>query len=123
MSSFLGVPLRVRDEVFGNLYLTEAASGSFTAEDEELVVALAATAGIAIENARLFEEVQARVRDLTDSLEQQKATSEILRVISQSPTDVQPVFDTIATAAMKLCHASSAVVTTASWFIWRLWRT
>ena len=60
MSSFLGVPVRVRDEVFGNLYLAEAASGEFSAEDEELVTALAATAGIAIENARLF--AQARLR-------------------------------------------------------------
>jgi signal transduction histidine kinase len=60
MSSFLGVPVRVRDEVFGNLYLTEAASGQFSAEDEELVTALAATAGIAIENARLFARAEQR---------------------------------------------------------------
>jgi signal transduction histidine kinase len=60
MSSFLGVPLRVRDEIFGNLYLTEAASGEFTADDEELVTALAANAGIAIENARLFERANRR---------------------------------------------------------------
>jgi GAF domain-containing protein len=61
MDSFLGVPIRVRDAVYGNLYLTDAAAGAFTAEDEELVVALAATAGIAIENARLF--AQARTRE------------------------------------------------------------
>jgi signal transduction histidine kinase len=60
MSSFLGVPVRVRDVVFGNLYLTEAAAGEFTAEDEELVMALAATAGVAIENARLFAESRRR---------------------------------------------------------------
>jgi signal transduction histidine kinase len=60
MSSFLGVPIRVRDEVFGNLYLTEAEKGEFTGEDEELVTALAANAGIAIENARLFEQAQRR---------------------------------------------------------------
>ena len=60
MTSFLGVPVRVRDEVFGNLYLTEARSGRFTDEDEELVTALAATAGIAIENARLFEQAERR---------------------------------------------------------------
>ena len=56
MHSFLGVPVRVRDEVFGNLYLTERAAGEFSAEDEELVEALAATAGVAIENARLYED-------------------------------------------------------------------
>jgi signal transduction histidine kinase len=55
MESFLGVPIRVGDEVFGNLYLTESRHGAFTDEDEELALALAATAGVAIENARLFE--------------------------------------------------------------------
>jgi signal transduction histidine kinase len=62
MDAFLGVPIRVRDEVFGNLYLTNPASGAFTAEDEELVGSLAATAGIAIENARLFEQTERRER-------------------------------------------------------------
>jgi signal transduction histidine kinase len=55
MNSFLGVPIRVRDEVFGNLYLTESTNGAFSAEDEELAKALAATAGVAIDNARLYE--------------------------------------------------------------------
>ncbi|HEX8509422.1 MAG TPA: GAF domain-containing protein [Propionibacteriaceae bacterium] len=56
MRSFLGVPIRSRNEVYGNLYLAERAGGDFTPEDEELVQSLAATAGIAIENARLYEE-------------------------------------------------------------------
>ncbi|HWU22251.1 MAG TPA: GAF domain-containing protein, partial [Nocardioides sp.] len=61
MSSFLGVPVRIRERVFGNLYLTEkVGGGDFTAEDEEIVVALAAAAGVAIENARLYEETSAR---------------------------------------------------------------
>ena len=60
MSSFLGVPIRVRDQVFGNLYLTESATGEFTGDDEEMVIALAATAGVAIENARLFEQARKR---------------------------------------------------------------
>jgi transcriptional regulator with GAF, ATPase, and Fis domain len=60
MGSFLGVPIRVRDEVFGNLYLTESTTGQFSAEDEQLVTALAATAGMAIDNARLLETAQAR---------------------------------------------------------------
>ena len=60
MSSFLGVPIRVRDAIFGNLYLSEAESGEFTAEDEELVTALAATAAVAIDNARLFAQAQRR---------------------------------------------------------------
>jgi len=60
MSSFLGVPIRVRDEVYGNLYLSNQESGEFSDEDEQLVTALAATAGIAIENARLFAETHRR---------------------------------------------------------------
>jgi signal transduction histidine kinase len=60
MSSFLGVPIRIRNEVYGNLYLTEREGGEFTAEDEELVAALAATAATAIENARLFAESRRR---------------------------------------------------------------
>lgn len=62
MDGFLGVPIRVRDEVYGNLYLTNRTSGSFSQEDEDLVTALAATAGVAIDNARLFEESLRRQR-------------------------------------------------------------
>ena len=60
MNSFLGVPIRLRDEVYGNLYLTESASGEFTGEQSELAVSLAGTAAIAIENARLFRDSQRR---------------------------------------------------------------
>src|SRR5262249_44025720 len=59
---------------------------------------------IAIENTRLFEAEQASKRDLTEALEQQTATSEVLRVIGSSPTNVQPVFDTIVKNAAKLCN-------------------
>ncbi|RAX48652.1 histidine kinase [Arthrobacter sp. AQ5-05] len=63
MRTFLGVPIRIHDEVFGNLYLTEKRDGKlFTAEDEELAVALAGAAGFAIENAKLFDEAQLRTR-------------------------------------------------------------
>ncbi len=68
MGSFLGVPVRIGDEVFGNLYLTErAAGGEFTADDEELAIALAATAGAAIANARRFAESEQRRRWLDAS--------------------------------------------------------
>ncbi|MET0916295.1 MAG: GAF domain-containing protein [Jiangellaceae bacterium] len=62
MDSFLGVPVRVRGEVYGNLYLSNQISGAFSEEDEELLTALAATAGIAIDNARLFDETRRRQR-------------------------------------------------------------
>jgi GAF domain-containing protein len=60
MTSFLGVPIRVRDEVFGNLYLAESVRGEFTADDEELIKALAATAATVIDNARLYEAARER---------------------------------------------------------------
>lgn len=62
MHNFLGVPIRVRDEVYGNLYLTDSLNGAFSSDDEELAEALAATAGIAIENARLFDDSAYRAR-------------------------------------------------------------
>ncbi|MEO8261617.1 MAG: GAF domain-containing protein [Pseudolysinimonas sp.] len=87
MEAFLGVPIRVRDEVFGNLYLTNPQSARFTSEDEELVTALAATAGIAIENARLFDDSRRRQRwssalaDVTSAL-LSGAANDVLEVIA-----------------------------------------
>lgn len=69
MRAFLGVPVRVREEVFGNLYLTRTVAEPFTSQDEETVTALAASAGVAIENARLFEEAHLRQRWLAASTE------------------------------------------------------
>lgn len=82
MNSFLGVPIRVRDVVFGNLYLTERDTGEFTAEDEELAAALAATAGVAIANARLYEESQRRQDWLQASTE---VTQQLLSAEGEEP--------------------------------------
>ncbi|MDQ1733661.1 MAG: hypothetical protein QOK10_3820 [Pseudonocardiales bacterium] len=85
MHSFLGVPIRVRDDIFGNLYLSERRGGDFSAEDVEIASALAATAGIAIENARLFEESRRRQRWLEASTE---ITQLLLSVEGEEPLNV-----------------------------------
>ncbi len=101
----LAVPLLREGNPIGALSLTRPEPLPFTAKQIELVTTFADQAVIAIENARLFDEVQARTRDLSESLEQQTATSDILRIIASSLTDAQPVFDTIAKSAARLCEA------------------
>ena len=108
----LSVPLMREGIAIGTIHLRRTEARLFTNRQIALLRTFADQAVIAIENVRLFKELETRNRDLTDALEQQTATSEILRVISQSPTDVQPVFDTIAAAALKLCLAGSANVFT-----------
>ncbi len=99
----LGVPIFRGDDIVGVIILHKLEVQPFTDKQIELVETFADQAVIAIENVRLFKELQERNRDLTEALEQQTATSEILRVISSSPTDVQPVFDTIVRSTVKLC--------------------
>src|SRR5262245_32648863 len=108
----LGVPLQQGDSTpLGVIVLMRARVKPFTERQIDLVTTFANQAMIAIENARLFDEVKARTEDLRQSLEYQTATSEVLNIISRSPTDVQPVFEAIAASALRLCGAKWSVVT------------
>ncbi len=102
MHTFLGVPVRVRDEVFGNLYLAEKRSGEFTAEDEVVMQALAAAAGVAIENARLFEQTRRRQRWL-------EASGEVTTALL-SGADPEEVLPRIAGLARELAEADSTAL-------------
>lgn len=108
--SAIGVPLLWKGRPIGAIAVTRRAVGCFPERQVELLRIFADQAVIAIENVRLFDEAKGRNRELTEALEQQTATSEILRVISTSPTDVQPVFDSIAKNAARLCAAEFCFV-------------
>src|SRR5712692_7108568 len=104
----LGVPLLREGTPIGAMFLTRPTVDPFTQQQIDLVTTFADQAVIAIENVRLFEEVQARTGELTESLEYQTATSEVLNVISRSPNELQPVLDSIVQTAGRLCEAEYA---------------
>src|SRR5262249_23629158 len=106
----LAVPLIRGDEAVGVITLRRSEVKSFTERQTELAKTFADQAVIAIENTRLFEAEQASKRELQDSLEQQTATSEVLSVISTSPGELEPVFQTMLANATRLCDASFGVL-------------
>jgi GAF domain-containing protein len=104
--SLLGVPLMRDGVVVGVIGLLRTKVRPYTDKQIELVTTFADQAVIAIENVRLFDEVQARTRDLSESLEQQTATSEVLQVISSSPGELEPVFNAMLANATRICEAT-----------------
>jgi GAF domain-containing protein len=101
----LAIPLMREDEAIGAILIRRTEVMPFTDKQVELVATFADQAVIAIENARLLNELRQRTSDLTESLEQQTATSEVLGVISSSPAKLEPVFQAILTNATRLCGA------------------
>jgi GAF domain-containing protein/anti-sigma regulatory factor (Ser/Thr protein kinase) len=106
----LGVPMLRNNKVEGVLVLTRPEPGPFTKSQIDLVQTFADQAMIAIENARLFDEVQAKTADLSESLQQQTATADVLKVISRSAFDLDSVLATLVASAAKLCEAEKGVI-------------
>jgi GAF domain-containing protein len=106
----LMVPMLREGRVIGSLAVAGRAPGPYTQQQIELLRTFADQAVIAIENVRLFKELEARNRDLTESLEQQTATSDILKIIAGSPTDLTPVFETILQSAVRLFNAYGGAI-------------
>jgi signal transduction histidine kinase len=109
MTTFLGVPVMIEGEAWGNLYLTEKAGGEFTAEDEEAVVTLAAYAGIAIANARLYRAVRERRDELERTIRGLETTTEISRALG-GVTDLERVLELVAKRSRALLDARTAEI-------------
>ena len=106
----LGAPLLRDGKVVGVIFVAKTVAQPFTSKQIELVSTFADQAVIAIENGRLFDEVQAKTRDLSEALVYQTGSSNILSVIASSPTDVVPVLKAIVESACELCDADDAAV-------------
>ena len=108
--ALVGVPLLRDARIEGAIILGRSEPGRFSARSIDLAQTFADQAVIAIQNVRLFDEVQARTRDLSESLHLQTATSDVLKVISRSAFDLQAVFGTLISSAVELCSADGGTI-------------
>src|SRR4029434_1454430 len=106
--SIVAVPLLRDGDPIGVIAVARAVTGLFPERQIALLQTFADQAVIAIENVRLFDEVQARTRDLSESLQQPNATADVLKVISRTAFELQPIFDTLVENAVRLCEAERA---------------